>query len=95
MSIVWTEAARRDINAIWNFIEIRNPDAAEMVNSEILKAVEGLLQFPRRGRPGRVKSTRELLVIGSPYLIVYLYVETQIVILRILHGAQDWPSPTE
>jgi toxin ParE1/3/4 len=92
MAIVWTTAARRDVNAIWDFIEVRNPDAAELVSSEILRAVEGLLQFPKRGKPGRVKETRELVVSGLPYVVVYLLADERVVILRVLHGAQDWPG---
>lgn len=91
MAIVWTTVARRDVNEIWDFIEVRNPDAAELVSSEILRAVEGLLQFPKRGKPGRVKETRELVVSGLPYVVVYLLVNERVVILRVLHGAQDWP----
>ncbi len=90
MAIVWTTVARRDVNEIWDFIEVRNPDAAELVSSEILRAVEGLLQFPKRGKPGRVKETRELVVSGLPYVVVYLLVNERVVILRVLHGAQDW-----
>jgi addiction module RelE/StbE family toxin len=92
MAIVWTASARRDVNSIWDFTEQRNPDAAELVNSEILRAVEGLLKFPKRGRPGRVKGTRELIAKGLPYIIVYLLLESDVVILRVLHGVQDWPK---
>jgi toxin ParE1/3/4 len=91
MAIVWTTAARRDVNAIWDFIEVRNPDAAELVSSEILRTVEGLLQFPKRGKPGRVKETRELMISGLPYVVVYLLTDENVVILRVLHEAQDWP----
>jgi toxin ParE1/3/4 len=92
MAIVWTTSARRDVNGIWDFIEARNPDAAELVSSEILRAVEGLLQFPKRGKPGRVKETREMVISGLPYVVVYLLAEENVVILRVLHGAQDWPK---
>jgi toxin ParE1/3/4 len=92
MAIVWTTAARHDVNEIWDFIEVRNPDAAELVSSEILRTVEGLLQFPKRGKPGRVKETRELVISGLPYVMVYLLADESVVILRVLHGAQDWPK---
>jgi toxin ParE1/3/4 len=92
MAIVWTVSARRDGNGTWDFIEARNPDAAELVSSEILRSVEGLLQSPKRGKPGRVKETRELVVSGLPYVVVYLLAEGNVVILRVLHGAQDWPK---
>jgi toxin ParE1/3/4 len=92
MSIVWTASARKDVNAIWDFVEQRNPDAAELVESEILRQVESLLKFPKRGKPGRVTGTRELVIVGLPYVVVYLLAESKIVILRVLHGAQDWPG---
>lgn len=89
--IVWTKSARQDVNEIWDYLVLRNPNAAELTDSQILKAVEGLATFPKRGRPGRVAGTRELLIQGSPYSVVY-WVETQrVVVLRVLHGAQDWP----
>ncbi|MCG9890124.1 MAG: type II toxin-antitoxin system RelE/ParE family toxin [Thermosynechococcaceae cyanobacterium MS004] len=92
MTIIWTITARRDVNAIWDFIEARNPDAAELVSSEILRSVEGLLQFPKRGKPGRVKETREMVISGLPYVVVYLLADENVVILRVLHGAQGWPK---
>lgn len=92
MPIVWTRSARRDVNGIWDYLELRDPDAAELAESHILKAVEGLSQFPKRGRPGRAAGTRELVISGLPYVVVYWVEEARIVILRVLHGAQDWPK---
>jgi toxin ParE1/3/4 len=91
MQIVWTTSARQDINGIWDFLAQQEPDAAELVESKILKAVEGLVQFPGRGKPGRVRGSRELVVKGLPYVVVYLVVESEIVILRVLHAKQKWP----
>ena len=45
------------------------------------------------GRPGRLIATRELIVTGTPYLLPYTVVGEEIVILRVLHGAQQWPTP--
>jgi toxin ParE1/3/4 len=94
MSIVWTSSARQDVNGIWDFMEEHHPDAAELVDSKILKAVSSLAQFPKRGKPGRVKGTRELRVPNSAYVVVYLVMESEIVILRVLHSAQNWPPDT-
>ncbi|WP_296900229.1 type II toxin-antitoxin system RelE/ParE family toxin [Thiohalocapsa sp.] len=44
------------------------------------------------GRPGRVLDTRELMVTGTPYLVPYTVSDNEIVILRVLHGAQQWPQ---
>ena len=47
--------------------------------------------FPRRGRPGRQKDTRELIAM-PPYIIVYRVTGADTVtILRIWHAAQDRP----
>ena len=45
------------------------------------------------GRSGRVEGTRELVISRTPYLVVYRFEEVadQILIVRLLHGAQRWP----
>lgn len=57
----------------------------------IHEGVEALTQFPRRGRPGRSPGTRELVFPRLPYVAVYRVREDVIEVVRILHGAQDWP----
>ena len=92
MQIVWTNTARKDVNEIWDYLVLHDSAAAELAESQILKAVESLELFPKRGRPGRAAGTRELVVKGSPYVVVYWVEDTRVVILRVLHGAQDWPN---
>ena len=91
MRIQWTELARSDVNGIWDHIQRDNPMAAELVESRILASIRTLQQFPLRGRPGRVSGTRELVVPASPYVVVYAVDDLRIEILRVLHGAMDWP----
>jgi toxin ParE1/3/4 len=50
--------------------------------------VERLADHPHSGRPGRVKSTRELVVGGAPFAVAYRVEPGVVVILRLLHGAQ-------
>ena len=38
MPIVWTVIARQDVNEIWAYLETHNPDAAELAESQIIKA---------------------------------------------------------
>ncbi len=40
---------------------------------------------------GRVDHTRELIIAGLPWLVVYSVEEKRILVLSILHGAQRWP----
>jgi plasmid stabilization system protein ParE len=57
-------------------------------------SVRGLQQvagFPRQGRKGRIEGTRELVFPGLPYIVVYRIQDQNLEIVRIYHGAQDWP----
>jgi plasmid stabilization system protein ParE len=61
--------------------------AASRVAVQLIAAADSLEHLPRRGRPGRLPGTRELVSV-QPFVIVY-EVRTAIEILRIWHGAQD------
>lgn len=89
--MVWTRRARDDVNSIWDFLERRNPRAAELVDSRILAAVERLGRLPRIGRPGTIAGARELTVSRTPYRVVYAVEVDRIAILHVVHSARDWP----
>lgn len=44
-----------------------------------------------QGRTGRKPDTRELMFTRLPYLAIYLIREDAVEIVRLLHGAQEWP----
>ncbi len=92
MRVVWTASARRDLEAIWSWLAQDNPAAADRVDEDILVAGESLAAMPRRGRTGRLAGTRELIVTGRPYLLVYVVRDEGVAILRIIHMARDWPG---
>jgi toxin ParE1/3/4 len=78
--------------AIAEYIAQDNPAAAYAVHDAIQRQVERLAQHPRIGRPGRVEGTRELVVSGTPYIVAYRVAGQDVTILRVLHGAQQWPQ---
>jgi toxin ParE1/3/4 len=47
--------------------------------------------FPFRGRAGEEPDTRELVVPRTAYIVVYRVRESVVEILRVIHGAQQWP----
>ena len=71
MKVFWTKLALRDLHHVWNYIAADNPRAAEDMMVCFRQAVDSLLSYPKMGRPGRVKGTRELVIVGSAYLIPY------------------------
>lgn len=95
MQVIWTDLAQADFKSQVEYLLERNPDAARKLQAAIGGSAERLAEYPQRGRPGRVEGTRELVVTGFPYIIVYRVRETTIRILRVLHGSQDWPPATE
>lgn len=96
MEIRWLEAARFDIDEIYNHIEADNPRAADQVFLRIIAAVQALGDMSHRGRPGRWPGTRELVVPRTPYIVPYRVRGQVIEILRVFHGARRWPEgPTD
>lgn len=63
------------------------PASADRVVGTILKAANGLAQFPLIGRQGVVPGARERIVTRYPYRVVDDVVE----VLRIIHTARQWP----
>lgn len=92
MIIEWLPAAERDFNSIVEFIADDNPVAAIEQGDEIEQQITGLLEHRQRGRAGRVKGTRELVIVRTPYIAAYRIKRDRVQILRILHGAQQWPD---
>ncbi|MGH7836364.1 MAG: type II toxin-antitoxin system RelE/ParE family toxin [Candidatus Binataceae bacterium] len=54
-------------------------------------SADSLTALPNRGRKGRRPRTRELSVPGLPFVIIHRVGKDAIEIVRILHGAQQWP----
>jgi plasmid stabilization system protein ParE len=73
-------------------IEVDNQTAAAKNVYRISDAAISLLDFPSKGRPGKIEGTREWVVGDSPYILVYRIANDSIRIVRVMHGAQRWPK---
>jgi toxin ParE1/3/4 len=92
MHIRWTDPAVQDFTQICDYIEEHGSGAtARRVAVSIYRSISQLGQFPQSGRTGRQPETRELAFAGLPYVAVYRVKSDAVEILRILHGAQQWP----
>jgi toxin ParE1/3/4 len=93
MRIAWTPAAADDLEHLADFLFEQNAATAIRLVRQIYSAASTLKQFPDKGRPGKKRGTRELVLPGLPWIIIYdreAALET-VRIIRILHGAQRWP----
>ena len=99
MSVRWTQKSLADVDFIYYAIVQDRPRAAERVVLALLSFCEGLIHHPHQGRPGRLRQTRELVAPRLPYVIVYALspspvdIEPDVTILRVIHGAMQWPRP--
>ena len=88
--------SQRDLEEIRNHIAEDNPDAAERVRAAILDAADLLAANPGIGRGIRNAKARHAdirwLVVPKfrNYLIFYRPFEDTIMVVRVLHAAQDW-----
>jgi addiction module RelE/StbE family toxin len=88
----WTAAAAADLERIAYYLIEHMPENVIHLVRRIYEAPSVLITFPKRGRPGRKAGTRELVVPPLPYIVVYQLAGDVVNIVRILHGAQDWPQ---
>lgn len=93
MRLAWSGPAVKDRKAIFSHIATENPIAAVAMDDLFVDRARLLLDHPKPGRPGRQPGTREL-VAHRNYLLIYGINRGTILILRVLHGARQWP-PTE
>lgn len=91
MQIRWSPEAAESFEAICLYIRDDNPTAARRIAATIYDGATALAKFPLRGRSGRVPGTRELILSPLPYLVIYRIQAEAVEILRVLHGAQQWP----
>jgi addiction module RelE/StbE family toxin len=87
----WTESATRDLRRITRYIRKDNSAAARAVAKATIDAAEALAHFPLRGREGKIDGTRELVVSGLPYIVVYKATRSAIQLLHVYHGARNYP----
>lgn len=92
MPIVWLPVAVQDVIHIRTYIGEEAPNSAKEIGQRIDQAVNRLSTMPSMGRPGRIYGTRELIISGTPYLVVYRVKNQRVEILRVLHGRQSFPE---
>ena len=91
MRLRWTTPAANDLYNIVRHIQQDDPAAAAEVAKTLYDGCGSLRTFPNRGRKGRIKGSRELVFPGLPYIVIYRIQDQVVELLRIYHGAQDWP----
>ncbi len=90
-AIDWTNPALADLGEAGEYIAADHEPAADRMIDRIQAAAESLAEFPKLGRAGKLRGSREFIVSGTPYILVYELAIGVIQIRRVIHGARDWP----
>ena len=88
VEIVWSPLARARLREIRAYIALDNPDAAGRMATRIVAVVELLRAHPHLGRAGAEPGNRELVIGGTPYIVLYRFQRRRITITTIWHAAQ-------
>ncbi len=91
MRLKYTKEALQDLIRLKEFIEAKNPDAAQKTPSELVSGIEGLTEFPKMGLEVKEAPDPDIMrdIYISDYHVRYLALEETIYILRIWHQKED------
>jgi toxin ParE1/3/4 len=91
MKVRFTPRAIENINEVSDYLQIRNPAAAERVRSAIYEAIQNLILFPRVGRHQHIPGVRRVVTKKYSYLIYYAVDDTadEIAILNVKHPSRE------
>ncbi|MGD0181789.1 MAG: type II toxin-antitoxin system RelE/ParE family toxin, partial [Terriglobales bacterium] len=71
VEIVWSALARTRLREIRSYVARDKPKAAERLAMRIVAVVEALRNHPYLGRAGAEPNIRELVIGGTPYIVLY------------------------
>lgn len=92
MIVVWLKSAIKSRDTLLDYIAQDNISAAIEQGDRIAHTVKLLPDNPEIGRAGRKQGTREMVIPRTSFILVYRIRAERLEILRVLHGAQQWPK---
>lgn len=92
MRVAWTRNALAHLDQIQDHVALESPAAAYRLVNDVIDRTEALLLGnPNAGKRGRVAGTREFVLAGTSYIIVYR-LRHDVEIVAVVHAARDWPA---
>ncbi len=88
VEVIWSPLARARLQEIHAYLALDKPEAPERLTTRIVAVVEALKIHPHLGRVGAEPGVRELVIGGTPYIVLYRVRGKRVTINTIGHGAQ-------
>ena len=91
MKIVYTPEAIDDLTRLREFIEVKNPQAAQKIAKSLIDGIKKLKRFPLIGVEVERAPNPEILrdLIQGDYIVRYLVLDKTINILRVWHHKEN------
>ena len=86
MKLRWTPRAVTDLEEIADYLLAVQPKAWEKLLARVELTLDYLLQFPQMGKLGLASGTRESVLSGTPYILVFRRKDDVVQILSIRDG---------
>jgi len=95
MIVKWTETAKADLQAIWDYIARDSVFYANKYVDELTSATDILEDFPERGRAiPEIGDPNSREIIYGSYRIMYHISNENIFITQVVHSARNFkPNP--
>jgi toxin ParE1/3/4 len=95
MFLWWSTPATQQLASAYEYIAADSDSAATEIVNHIWDSVDILARHPYAGRKGRVTGTRELVLVGTPFVVAYRIEKNEVHVLAVLHAAREWPEEFE
>lgn len=90
MKVAFREEALADLEEIAQFFAEHDAAAADRVIARIHRTIHRTIAtLPSSGRANAANGTREYVVPGLPYLVIYIPTATEIDVVAVFHTARD------
>jgi toxin ParE1/3/4 len=94
MRLRWTPRAIADLEEISDYLVAVRPEAWERLLGRVEHLADVLVDFPLMGKLGLVPGTREFVLAGTPYILVFQVKGDAGVIISVRDGRMRFPSGT-
>ena len=91
MKLRWTPRAVADLEEISDYLAAASPQAWEHLLQRVEQLTETILDFPLMGKAGLVPGTREFVLSGTPYILVFQLKGDSVVIVSVRDGRMRLP----
>ena len=91
MKVRWTERAADELSDAYTYIAADNIEAADRLIDRIHAAISLIQTHPQIGKKGEVPGTREFVVTGTSFILIYQVDPQLLWILAVFHGARHRP----